>query len=104
MLPDLSVFYVVWNRKFSGKLASHRLINIQHTAGGVGEFLEFFQSIGARLADAENVGSHGEQILDLLSLHREGKPDGDGFHQPEPGKFRNGIFFLQLQLRINNGF
>ena len=42
-------------------------IDVQHTAGSIRQGFRFGQALCALLADAEHMGRHGEQILNLLT-------------------------------------
>ena len=77
-------------------------VYIEDTAGRVGECFGFPKILCALFADAEHMGRHGEQILNLLTFHRKGKPDGHRFDKFEAGKFRHGVLFLEIQLIVND--
>ena len=78
--------------------------HIEHTAGGICQSLGIVQPLRTAFADAEHMGRHGEQILNLLPLY--GKIKADGYrHDPlKTRQFRDSILFLMSQGIVNDAF
>ena len=78
------------------------LVDIQHAAGGVREPFRICQPFRPGLADAEDVGGHGQQLPDLLALHRKGKADIFRGQQPEARQRLGHVLFLVSQLIVDD--
>ena len=82
----------------------YRPVHIQYRTGGIREPLRGGKTGGAFLADAVDMGGHAQKILNLLTLYGKVKANGYGLHQRKARQVGNGVLFLQLQFRVNDGF
>ena len=78
------------------------MVDVQHAACGVCEPFRICQPFRPGLADAENMGRHGQQLPDLLALHRKGKADIFRGQQPEARQRLGHVFFLVGQLIVDD--
>lgn len=66
-----------------------------HAAGGIGQIFRLPQAFGTFFADAEHMRCHREQVLNLLTFHRERKPIEIDFTSSKPGS--SGTVFFSLK-------